>query len=277
MSTPASVAAYLAEVAAECDRSDGFVASCILFGSAVTGGFRSAGSDLDLIFVLADTAPTDYAVSLRRRIETLEAAHGLADASATGEGALQSFARRVTANVRSFFICSRSDFLSGDPARLLGISQAQALFVDRVVVPSIIGSARTVWGEELLDLVPLQPIRRVDVFKAWFSQWNQLLLCVALYPAVPAATKYAAAALKRSIHNCYFCCHLRTALLDDEVAYFRGHGISPALLDEFMALRRRPRSSFGFILRSLPALVRLHLWTARTRTFPRQPVRLPAQ
>jgi len=35
--------------------------------------------------------------------------------------------------------------------------------VDRVVIPSIVGSAVTVWGEELLARIPLSPIRRVDV------------------------------------------------------------------------------------------------------------------
>ena len=50
--------------------------------------------------------------------------------------------------------------IPSDPARILDIPRAQARFVDRAAIPSIVGSGVTVWGEELLTHVPLPPIRQ---------------------------------------------------------------------------------------------------------------------
>jgi hypothetical protein len=177
--------------------------------------------------------------------------------------------------VRSYFVCTRSDFISGDPARLLGIPATQAFFVDRAVVPNIVRSSMTAWGEDLLSLVPLPPIRRLDVFKAFFGLANQLLLTALAYPFVPPATEYAAAALKRSVHNCYFCYHLRTAALEEEIDFFRRDRRYPAL-DQLLELRREPRHSLPFVLRCIPTAARLHFRTARDNDFPKQAGAAPA-
>jgi hypothetical protein len=42
------------------------------------------------------------------------------------------------------------------------------MFLERTFLASVIVSAETVWGEDLLSLVPLSPLRRLDVFKALF-------------------------------------------------------------------------------------------------------------
>jgi len=107
-------------------------------------------------------------------------------------------------------------------ARILDLRSSQAVFVDRVVVPSIVGSAVTVWGEDLLSHIPLSPVRRFDVFKAFFGLSGQALLCVAVFPVLPAATKYAMGTLKRSVHNCFFCYHTYPAPLEEEVASSSG-------------------------------------------------------
>lgn len=118
---------------------------------------------------------------------------------------LERFADRITANERAFFVCTRADLLSGDPARILAISRAQARFVDRVAIPSIVASGVVLWGEDLLPAVPLPPIRRLDVAKAFFGLFSQVIFSAAAYPLLPRATKYAMDALKRSVHNCHFC------------------------------------------------------------------------
>ncbi len=96
--------------------------------------------------------------------------------------------------------------LSGSPGRILDLSPAQAVFVDRGAIPSIVGSAAVVWGDEL-DGVPLPPIRRLDVAKAFLGLFNQVLFSAAVYSLLPGATRYAMDALKRSVHNCDFCHH----------------------------------------------------------------------
>jgi hypothetical protein len=121
----------------------------------------------------------------------------------------------------------------------------------------------------LLDHVPLPPIRRLDVAKAFFGLFNQVLFSAAMYPILPRATKYAMDALKRSVHNCYFCHQARTAPLVAEVAFFEERYGPDQTLKRLLVLREQYRPSFGFILRCLGALARLHRRTALNLQFPR--------
>jgi hypothetical protein len=269
-SLPPGIRDYLDAIVQQSTEAGHELVSVVLFGSASTGGFEGAASDVDLIFVLPDGAPPEARIGLREAVERLEVLHGFRDPSVHSQSILEAFAQKITANVRSFFVCTRADLLSGDVARILDIPPAQAIFVDRVVVPSIVRSAVTIWGEDLLPHVPMLPIRRLDVLKAFFGFGNQVLLSAALYPFVPPATKYAMGALKRSVHNCYFCYHLRPASLDEEVAFFQEHLGPSRTLAQLKALRHTYRPSFGFVVRCLPALVRLHLRTALDNRFPRE-------
>lgn len=271
------VAAYLADVVRTYGAPGGLLASLVLFGSAATGGYAAPVSDVDLLVVLRDGADPAARERVRRGVAEFEARHGLTKPRlrpprARGgamANALAAFADLVTANVHAFFVCTRADLLSGDPARILGIPRAQARFVDRAAIPSIVASGVTVWGEELLDTVSLPPIRRLDVGKAFLGLFGQTLFMVAWYPLLPDATKYAMDALKRSVHNCYFCHHARPAPLAEEVAFLEARdGASPALT-RLLELRRAYRPSFGFVVGCLPALARLHLGTARHARFPR--------
>jgi predicted nucleotidyltransferase len=269
------VTSYVDAIAGVADQHGIPLVGIIVFGSAVTGGFADHVSDVDLILVIADSAAPDTAFQLRQEVDRIESSHGFRVAGDSGSGVLEQWLRRITANVRSYFICTRSDLISGDPARLLGIPATQAFFVDRAVIPNIVNSAVTVWGEDLLPLVPMPPIRRLDVFKAFFGLANQLLLTAAAFPFVPSATQYAAGALKRSVHNCYFCYHLRTAALEDEIDFFR-RDRKYAALDQLLDLRREPRRSLRFVLRCIPTAARLHLRTARENDFPKEVRSIPA-
>jgi hypothetical protein len=262
------VEAYLADVTRNCTAPGGSVVSLVLFGSAATGGYQAGVSDVDLLLVLRDDAGPEARRNVSDKIDLLERRHGLAGPRPRRRNALERFAERITANGRAFFVCTRSDLLSGSPSRILGIPPAQALFVDRAAIPSILDSAAVIWGEDLLARVPLPPIRRLDVGKAFFGLFNQALFCAAVYPALPVATKYAMDALKRSIHNCYFCSHGRSARLAEEVAFFAEIHGSSRTLSQLLVLRGEYRPSFGFVLGCMPAIARLHLRTAVGNQFP---------
>ena len=242
--------------------------SLILFGSAVTGGFSPAVSDVDLILVLPDDASSYDRLRLRNDVARFEILHGIREAPARPPRPLEVLFDRLTANVRSFFVCTRGDLFSGDVARILDIPPFQASFVDRVVVPSIVGSGVTVWGEDLLPYVPLAPIRRRDVFKALFGLSSQALLCIAAFPLLPSATKYAMSMLKHAVHSCFFCYHGYPAALKDEVAFFQQFRPTSKVMAQLLDLRREDRPSFAFVARCLPAIVRLHLRTAFKNRFP---------
>jgi hypothetical protein len=260
------VAAYVSDIALIGSGPRGSLVSVILFGSASTGGYTEGVSDLDLLLVVEDwTGPAERR-RVSRAMEEVEARHGFAKPRARRPGfpgAMETIASRVTANVRTFFICTRADLLSGDSGRILGLSRIQTVFVDRIAVPSIVGSGRTVWGENLLVDVAPPPIRRMDVGKAFFGLFSQLLFVVAIYPLLSDATRHAMDVLKRSVHSCYFCHQGRPAPLTDEVAYFEYRYGEDRALKRLLSLRHEYHPSFLFCLQSLGAVARLHLRTAR--------------
>jgi predicted nucleotidyltransferase len=257
---------YLRAVAVALSGSE--LVSLVVFGSAARGGFSDAVSDVDLIVVLADGAAAGERGRIQAQVAALEVAHGLAEERAAA-GRLETFVGRAGGNTLSCFACTRSDLLSGSAARVLGLRPHEAALVDRIVFASIIGSGRTVWGEDLLPRVPVPPIRRLDVFKALFGFLNLVALIAASYAVLPDATRHAMGALKRSLHSCYFCYHLRTAALDREVAFFIDRLGDSGTLRELLALRAEYRDSPGFVLRCAPAILRLHLAAARDNRFPR--------
>jgi len=262
---------YVRSVVQACAGEESGALSVVLFGSAATGSYLPEISDVDLLIVLADGATRQDRRRVRDMIAELEAGSGVRKQCLYQRGALDAIADRITANVRSFFVCTRGDLLSGKPARILDIPALQARFVDRVAIPSIIGSGVTIWGEDLLTQVPLPPIRRLDVAKAFFSFFNQVFFTAVAYPFTPGATKYAMEALKRSIHNCYYCYRGRPAHLAEEVAFLQQRIGPHAALEQLMKLRTAYRPRFGFILRCFPTLVRLHVVTAWDNQFPRDP------
>ena len=267
---PAPVQAYLEALVRTCGGSGRALVSIVLFGSLATGGFSAKASDVDLILIVSDGTSEEDRRRLREAAERIEALHGFRENYAHPHRGLEAFVEKATANVRSFFICTRSDLLSGRVKRILDLRPSQALFVDRVVIPSIVTSAVTVWGEDLLSQIPMLPIRRFDVFKAFFGFSSQALLSAAVFPLLPGATKYAMATLKRSVHNCYFCYHGRRASLEEEVNFFQRQLGPFSTLVHLLALRGEYRRSFAFVIRCLPTLVRLHLRTAFDNRFPRE-------
>ena len=189
--------------------------SVVLFGSAARGGFSGGVSDVDLIIVIPDDASPGTRDLLREAVIRLETSHGLRSATEPFPGKLQARVERAVGHGFSGFVCTRSDLLSGDVGRVLALRPIETFFVDRIVLASIVASAVTVWGEDLLPQVVVPQVRRRDVFKALFGVSGQVLLSAITFPVLPDATRYAMGAVKHSLHRCYVCYHGRTAVLDD--------------------------------------------------------------
>jgi len=95
------------------------------------------------------------------------------------------------------------------------------------------------------------------------------LLSAIAFPVLSDATRYPMSALKHSPHSCYFCYHLKTAPLNEEVEFFNSRlGPSRTLL-QLLNQRRKYHESFAFVLRCVPVLFRMHLRTAWDNQFPR--------
>jgi predicted nucleotidyltransferase len=263
-----SVQQYIDAVAQLHACGENSLVSVILFGSAASGAF-SESSDVDLILVLPNEAAMDDRRRLREAVSDLEITHGLRLPASRRKNLLEMFAEHAGGEAHSCFFCSRDDLMSGDAARVFGLRAIEKLFVDRIVLASVIVSAKTVWGEELLSLIPLPPLRRLDVFKALFGLAGLTLLSVVAFPVLYDATRYGMGALKHSLHSCYFCYHLKTVPLNEEVEFFNLRlGRSKTLLD-LLNQRRKYHRSFRFVLRCVPVLFRLHLQTALDNRFPR--------
>jgi hypothetical protein len=245
--------------------------SVILFGSAAKGAFAAAVSDVDLIVVLPDTASRADRREIREKVFALEITHGFRAPSDRSRGWFERYLERCAGYSLSGFVCTRSDLLSGEISRVLGLSPFEAVFVDRVVLAGVIVSAVTVWGEELLAQVPIPALRRLDVLKALFNFMSAILMSAAVFPLFPNATRYAMGVLKHSLHSCYFCYHQKTASLQEEVDFFCSRVSRRRTLGDLLNRRRSYTPSLAFVVGSLPVLFQLHLRTAQDNRFP-QPV-----
>jgi predicted nucleotidyltransferase len=263
-----SVQQYIDAVARLPAGGENSLVSVILFGSAASGAF-SETSDVDLILVLPNEAAVEDRRRLRETVLDLEIRHGLRMPANRRKNLLETFAEHATGEAHSCFYCTRDDLLSGNAGRVFGLRAVEELFVERIVLASILVSARTVWGEELLPLISVPPLRRLDVFKALFRLTGLVMLSAVAFPVLEDATRYGMSALKHSLHSCYFCYHLKTALLDEEVEFFNSLlGRRKTLLD-LLNRRREYHKSFRFVLRCVPVLFQLHLRTALDNRFPR--------
>lgn len=264
---PSLVESYLRSVLEACTQHGGDLASLVLFGSAVKGGFTRQVSDVDLIVVLPDGASQQERTRVRDEVRRLEIEYGFRQPARRGNP-LRAFADRVCGHDLSSFICTRGDLLSGEVARVFGLNPLEALVVDRIVFANVLASSATAWGENLLPSVRPPHVRRLDVFKAYVAFTNQVLFVLIVYGLLPDATRYAMSTLKHSLHSCYFCFHGKTATLDEEVSFFRQQFRDSRTLQRLLELRLQYRPSFVFVLRCLPALLRLQMHTAWNNAFP---------
>jgi predicted nucleotidyltransferase len=263
-----SVQQYIDAVAQLRVCGENSLVSVILFGSAASGAF-SESSDVDLIIVTPDETSLEDRRLLRDAVTDLEIMHGLRMPESRPKNPLETFAEHAGGHAHSCFFCTRGDLISGDVARVFGLREAEEVFLERTFLASVIVSAKTVWGEDLLSLVPLSSLQHLDVFKALFRLTGLVLFSAAAFPVLSDATRYGMGALKHSLHSCYFCYHLKTVPLNEEVAFFNSRlGRSRTLL-ELLNQRRTYHRSFAFVLRCVPILFRLHLRTVWDNRFPR--------
>jgi len=242
--------------------------SVILFGSAACGTSVES-SDVDLIIVIPNGTSQKNRSLIRDAVSELEIRHGFRSPEMRPKNSLERFAEHAGGHSHSCFFCTRGDLVSGNVARIFGLRAAEKLLLERTFLASVIVSARTVWGEDLLSLVPLLPVRHRDVFKAFFRLTGLVLLIAAAFPMLSDATRYVMGALKHSLHSCYFCYQLTTASVDEEVAFFSSRLGRSRVLLELLSQREEHRRSFAFALSCVPMIFRLHLLTLWENRFPR--------
>jgi len=112
------VQSHLDELVRTCAQIKQPLVSVILFGSAASGRISSA-SDVDVMIVVPDGTTLEAKRELGAQVARLEIAHGFRPARRAG--ALQARIERSVGHLFSCFICTHSDLITGDVARILDL------------------------------------------------------------------------------------------------------------------------------------------------------------
>jgi predicted nucleotidyltransferase len=262
---------YLDEVRQTADRRGQDIISIWMFGSALVGGFSSPVSDVDLMIVLADDVTQDVKSDIRREFEALECKHGLRACPKGRLEHLSAVCDQKIGGFKSLTLCYRRDLLAGNVSAVFE-ANALAKWVNNTThifcFSSIVNSAQTIWGDDLIARIPIPAITKRHLFKTLLAHLLRNACAFVGIPILPNGTKYSTAILKGFLHDCYFVYKGRGAPLEDEMKFFCTKIGESKVLAQLMSLRETYRPSPGFIIRCFRVLVRLYTVTIRENSFP---------
>src|SRR5438105_3522589 len=119
---PTRVQTYIEALVQTCAQDGTPLVAVVLFGSATKGGFSENVSDVDVIIVVSDDVSREKRLRLGEDIARLEALHELRPATAPSPGSARARLERAVGHLMSCFVCTRSDLISGDVARVLDLA-----------------------------------------------------------------------------------------------------------------------------------------------------------
>ena len=262
---------YLDAVRQTADTRRRDIVSIWIFGSASIGGFSSPVSDVDLMIVLADDVTQDVKSDIRCAFEALERKHGLGKFPNGRLEHLSALFDEKIGGFKSLTLCYRRDLLSGNVSAVFE-ANALAELVNHTThlfcFASIVNSAHTIWGEDLIARIPLPSITERHLFKTLLAHLLRNACAFLGTPILPNGTKYSTAILKGFLHDCYFVYKGRGAPLEEEMKFFCTKIGESKVLGQLLCLRKTYRASPGFIIRCFRVLVRLYAVTLRENSFP---------
>jgi predicted nucleotidyltransferase len=262
---------YLDAVRQTADTRRRDIVSIWIFGSASIGGFSSPVSDVDLMIVLEDDVTQDVKSDIRCEFEALERKHGLGKFPNGRLEHLSALFDQKIGGFKSLTLCYRRDLLSGNVSAVFE-ANALAEFVNNTThlfcFASIVNSAHTIWGEDLIARIPIPAITNKQFSKMLITHFLRNTFAFLVYPILPNGTKYSMAILKGFLHNCYFVYKAKGAPIQDEIHFFRTKIGESKVLAQLLSLRETYRPSPGFIIRCFQVLVRLYAVTLKENRFP---------
>ncbi len=246
--------------------------SLIIFGSAVRGEYQPDLSDVDIIFVINDNTSKKDKTRIKRELTKLEYKHTFRKKISSIVDTVYKRAEDMTGMYVSHFVCYRKEFLAAKFSKVFNINLllCKLLAPTDVVWASVVKSATTLWGENLLDKASLAEVSKSQIKK---SKVMNLVLCtasLATYILHPDSTKYAMEAVKWSLQTCYFSYTLEPATTAKAVQFFLQKNYDNPLLDELLNLRKNYKRSSRFILKSFKVVSGLHKKTLRENVFPKK-------
>ena len=225
---------------------------------------------MDLILVLADGVPREMKRRLESEWAALELKHNLRERPESKIEIIQTWFDRMAGQFKSQFVCHRRDFISGDTAAVFGLNPLleSLILSTRIAFASIVTSAETLWGEDLLSDARLPVLTRGHLAKNYIDFLLLNAGALVAFPVLPNATKYSMSALKWMIHCSHFCSRLKSAALEEEVEVFRGKVKEDACLAELLSLRREYRPSLRFVWNCFRAIREVYVVAVRESEFP---------
>ena len=266
---PANVRLYLDAVLKFADQKDSEIVCIMIFGSVAKGGF-SPVSDVDLLVVLADEVPRREKKRLEHDLGALELEHKLRERPKSKKEFVRAMADRLAAQFKSYFVCYKEDFVSGNSAAVFGINPVleSLLMTTRIALANVVMSARTAWGEDLLSQVRIPSLTRGHLTKMCVELLAFNAGALGVYPVLPNATKYSMSALKWMLHTCHFCITLKPSTIEQEIEFFRARLEMDATFPALLSLRRDYQPSFRFVIGCFGTIVRLYSVTVKAAVFP---------
>lgn len=246
--------------------------SLIIFGSAVKGEYQPDLSDVDTIFVISDKTSKEDKIRINKELDELEYKHSFRKKNGSVVDAVYKRAEDITGMYISHFVCYRKEFLSAKFSKVFNVNLllCKIFAPTDVVWASVIKSATTLWGENLLEKVSLSYVTKNQIRK---SRMMNLALCVSAFLSYiihPDATKYAMESVKWSLQTCYFGYTLEPVTTKKAILFFENEGYKNTTLNELLELRNKYRKSFRFIRGSFKVIRDLHNKTIRENTFPKK-------
>jgi predicted nucleotidyltransferase len=270
-STPLPIVEYLDAVRQTADKRRRDIVSIWIFGSASIGGFSSEVSDVDLMIVLADDVTQDVKLEMKCEFEALELRHGLRQCPKDGVEHLISALDQKIGGFKSLTFCYKRDLMAGEVSAVFE-ANALAKFINGSThlfcFASIIKSAQTIWGEELIAQIPNPAITKEHFLKNLLAHLLRNACALLGYPILPNGTKYSMAILKGFIHDCYFISKAKGAHIEEEINFLRTKIGESKVLTQLLTLRENYRPSPGFIIRCFRELIRLYAAILRENAFP---------
>lgn len=266
---PANVRHYLDAVLKFADQKSSEIVSIMIFGSVAKGGC-SPVSDVDLLVVLADEVPRKEKKRLEHDLAALELEHKLRERPNSKKEFVRAMVDRMAAQFKSYFVCYKKDFVSGNSAAVFGINPVleSLLMTTRIAFANVVMSARTAWGEDLLSQVRIPSLTRGHLTKMCVELLGFNAGALGVYPVLTNATKYSMSALKWMLHTCHFCITLKPSTIEQEIEFFRARLEMDATLPALLSLRRDYKPSLRFVIGCFGAIVRLYSVTVKEAVFP---------
>ena len=238
----------------------------VLFGGVVEEYFADGVSDVDLIVVLADTCSKEDIKKARTTMKNIEIKYNFSRESGGIINRLLQLFNEHTGMFTSHFVCKKSSFENANFNKMFLQTIPFFIIADlivpkRIVLTNVFGSARVIYGDDLLQQIKISKCGIIDLIKDCSMNFVLSWVAIGVYPFSNAATKYSMQAMKWSFLACKTYLHEQSTNLDKACRYFMQNEIIGEYSKEMFQLRGNYKSDIHFVITTPLRIIYIHLIT----------------